>query len=212
MKGWTVGQQQNTPDPIADRLAELDRLIAEQKARLAQPVAAGGGMTADQLERVLAQQAEATKELVQASRPSRHTNPDHTHVSAFSYPEGDLKRPKRKLGVYDEAGTLVRTRETFFNNHRESEDDLTPAEIDAYNAITHTCEARDGRWTAVIKRGQLHVNVPSFTMDERNDLPQGLVLILRELADGPRAVDPAEMAVRIAALEKQLADAKLVSA
>ena len=212
MKGWQVTEKQ-TADPIAERLAELDRLIAEQKARMAQ--SGGGGMTAEQLGQVLAQQREATKELVQSTRPVRHTNPDHEHKSVFSYPEGDVKRPKPKLGVYDEAGQLVRLRETFFNNHRENEDDLTPAEIDAYNAITHSCEARDGRWTATIKRGQLHVNVPSFTADERSDLPQGLILILKELADGPKAVDQASMAARLADLEKELAEVKrqgLVSA
>lgn len=180
-------------DPVAERLAELDRLIEEQKKRLAQTT--GGGMTAEQFTQVLATMQQGQKEIADASRPVRHSNPDHLHISAFSHPEGDLKRPKNKLA-----------RETFLNGHRESEEDLTPGEIDAYNAIQHSCEARDGRWTAVVKGKRLLIDVPSKTPDDRMDLPSSLTLILRELALGKRAADPVEMAARLSALEKQMAE------
>jgi hypothetical protein len=189
-KGWTVEKNTQAADPVAERLAQLDRLIDEQKARLATLPAAAGGMSKDDLREVLA----GVKEDRESTRSVRHSNADHLHVSAFSHPLGDLKQPKARL-----------TRETYFNNHRESEDDLTPAEIDAYNAITHTCEARggsEGGWTAVVKGNRLLVNVPSYTIDERMNLPNGLVLILRELAEGPRAVTPENMATRIAELER----------
>lgn len=184
-------------DPVADRLAQLDALIEEQKKRLAQ--SGGGGMTADQLQAVLTSVTAGQKEIADASRTVTHSNPNHEHKSAFSYPEGDLKRPKPKL-----------QRETYLNGHREAEDDLTPAEIDAYNAITHSCEARDGRWTAVVKGKRLIIDVPSKTPDDRMDLPNGLVLILLELAKGKRAADPMEMAARIAALEKAAEQAGIV--
>src|SRR5687768_11906514 len=201
-KGWQVADKPK--DPVAERIAELDRLIAEQKARLAQ-AQPSGGMTAEQLAQVLAQQANATKELVQASRPVRQANPDHEHISVFSYPEGDLKRPKPQFL----AGKNGQPREVFFNYHRESRDDLTPAEIDAYNAITHSCTAyeergTEGMWKAIVTPNRLEVRVPSYTADERSDLPNGLVLILGILANGPKAADPAQLAAELAEMKREL--------
>lgn len=155
---------------------------------------------AEQLAQVLASQTEGQKAIALAARPVSFSNPDHEHISAFSYPEGDRKRPKPKLA-----------RETYFNGHRESAEELMPAEIDAYNAIQHSCEARDGRWTAVIKGNRLMIDVPTKTPDDRMDLPGGLVLILRELALGRRAADPIEMAARVAALEAMMAEKGLVA-
>jgi hypothetical protein len=201
--GWTVAEQK--PDPIADRLAELDRLIEQQRARLA---AMPSGTDANVLERIFEKQDERQRELIAAqkeiaenARPARHSNPDHTHVSAFSYPEGDLKREKPKFLK----GATGAPREVFFNNHREREEDLTPAEIDAYNAITKSCEARGGRWTATVKANALYVTIPSYTSDDRQDMHNGLVLNLRELADGPKAVDLVDLVSEVAELRKQLA-------
>ena len=196
-KGWTVSKTENTPaaDPVADRLAQLDALIEQQKERLAAleaaPPSNSGGITMDGLREVL----KATKEERDETRTIRHSNADHKHLSAFSVPggRGDLKDPKPTL-----------TRETFFNNHHEREDELTPAEIEAFNAITHSCTARNDTWTARVKGNRLLVDVPSHTMDDRMNLPDGLVLILRELAQGERAVTPADMAARIADLERQV--------
>lgn len=188
------------PDPVAERIAELDRLIEQQKARMA-AMSGGGGLSGDDLKAILASQTEATRSLVESARPARHSNPDHLHISAFSYPEGDLKRPKPKF--ID--GANGRPREVFFNNHRESPDDLTPAEIDAYNLITKSCEARGGRWTATVKANALYVTIPSYTSDDRQDMHNGLVLNLRELADGPKAVELTDLVAEVAALRKQLA-------
>lgn len=192
--------EKQTSDPLAEKLAELDRLIEQQKARLA-ALPTGGGLSADDLKAILASQADATRSLVEAARPTRHSNPDHLHVSAFSYPEGDLKREKPKFL----AGAHGKPREVFFNNHRENPEDLTPAEIDAYNAITKSCEARDGRWTARVTANALYVTIPSYTSDDRQDMHNGLVLNLRELADGPKAVDLVDLVAEIDALRKQVA-------
>ncbi len=205
--GWKVVEKAPAADPIAERLAELDKLIEEQKARLAAlPAASDGSLTA--LERILEKQdarqrelLETQKEIAERSRPVRHSNPDHLHVSAYSYPEGDLKRPKPTFLK----GPNGRPREVFFNHHREREEDLTPAEIDAYNAITKSCEARDGRWTATVKANALYVNIPSFTSDDRQDMHNGLVLNLRELANGPKAVDLVDLVAEVADLRRQLA-------
>lgn len=192
--------QFNAPDPIAAKIAELDRLIEQQKARLAS-MPSSTGLSGDDLRAILASQTEAQRQIAEASRPVRHSNPDHTHVSAFSYPEGDLKRPKPTFLP----GSSGKPREVYFNHHREREEDLTPGEIDAYNAITKSCEARDGRWTAVVKSNALFVTIPSFTSDDRQDMHNGLVLNLRELADGPKAVDLVDVVAELAELRKQLA-------
>lgn len=194
------------PDPIAAKLAELDALIEQQKARLASLPTSGGGITASDLKEILATQTQAQREIADSTRSVRHSNPDHLHISAFSHPEGDLKRPKAKLD-----------RETYFNGHREREDDLTPAEIDAYNAIQQSCTARedrgeDGMWKATVTKHRRLVRIPSFTADDRMDMNNGLVLNLLELSKGKAAVDPADMAIRIAALERQLSEQGRVSA
>jgi hypothetical protein len=187
---WTVATEKTPAEsvvgvPVTMTMDQLQLLLQSVQ---------GAGVKPEDIKAILAQQAESTKELVQASRPMRHSNPAHEHKSAFSHPEGDVKRPKARL-----------TRETYMNNHRESEDDLTPFEIDAYNAIQHPCEARDGTWTVRFNRNRMFIDVPSFTQDDRMNLPNGLVLILRELSHGAKAADPSEMLLRIAALEAQIA-------
>ncbi len=104
-----------------------------------------------------------------------------------------------------------RSRQVFFNGARESEEQLTPEEIDAYNAITESREARDGRWKAVIDQNgkRLLLTVPSHSLDDRGDVPP-LVLVLRELALGAKAADPSQMAARLAALEQAMAQHGLV--
>lgn len=183
--GETPGADESTAaqpvQMVAITTEQLQTLIAGNQT---------GGLSASDLKEILASQKEEREE----TRSVRRSNADHKHISAFSYPEGDLKAPKPKLA-----------RETYFNNHRESEDELTPLEIEAFNAITHTCEARGGSWTARVKGNRLLVDVPSQTMDDRMNLPDGLVLILTELAQGVRAVTPADMLAQIAALQKQVA-------
>jgi hypothetical protein len=201
MASKNFGKDDDAADPIADKLAELDRLIEEQKARLAALPAQATGLTGNDLKMILDSQRENQKALVEATRQVRHSNADHEHKSAFSHPEGDLERPKAKF----------RFKEVFHNGHREREDDLTPAEIDAYNQITHSCEARGGRWTATVKNNRLMVTIPCFTLDERMDVPS-LPLQLLELAQGERAVTPDNMAAELIALRKAVETAGIVIA
>ena len=181
-----MGQQNDKP-AVAPVMVTMS--TEQLQALIASLPNSGGGITSADLKALL----DSQKEEREQSRSVRHSNADHPHVSAFSHPLGDLKQPKPKLA-----------RETYFNNHRESEDELTPAEIEAFNAITHTCEAREGLWTARVKGNRLLINVPSYTMDDRMNLPDGLVLILTELAHGKKAVTPADMLQQIADLRAQL--------
>ncbi len=171
------------PPMLAMSMEQLQMLIASLPAS-----SPGAGLTAEALAEIL----KSNRTEQENRRAVRHSNADHEHVSVFSYPEGDLKRPKQKLA-----------RETFFNNHRVTEDEVTPLEVDCYNAIDATCSARDGRWEAIVDQGgrRLRVSVPSFTPDDRSDLPS-TVEILMELAQGTKAVSRLDMIARIAELER----------
>lgn len=198
--GWTVTEKTETKAeaPVAPVLLtmtpeQLRDLIASLPA--SSPAA---GLTAEALSEIL----KSNREEQESRRSVRHSNADHEHKSVFSHPGGDLKDPKPKL-----------TRETYFNNHLQSVDELTPLEIECFNAITATCSARGGAWKATIDQDgrRIRVDVPSFTIDDRMNLPS-LVEILTELAQGPKAVTPVDMIARIAELERIVRDQQAVRA
>lgn len=127
-------------------------------------------------------------------------NTIHPHISAYSYPEGDIARPKPKL-----------IRKTYFCGIEEKEDRLSPGEIDAYNAIVEPREARGGAWRAKIMRarhlgdpGELQVFVPAASVDQRMMLPGSLTLILLELNGGPSSSDVVVLLRQIETLKAML--------
>jgi hypothetical protein len=132
----------------------------------------------------------------EVGRTVRRSNATHPGISAFSYPEGDEKRPKPKLKY-----------ETIFCGARQREDQLTPQEIDLFNQFTGNKDAREGAWTARIDKDgskrRLVVLVPAKTIDHLATLPP-LTQILSELLYGADVVDPLKQMDRIAALEAQL--------
>lgn len=136
--------------------------------------------------------------LEQTRRVQRPENANHPEISAYSYPEGNLKHPKPTL-----------KRLTFCNKVKQHEDLLTPEEIEAFNSFQVNSTARDGQWTAVIEKNgtteRLLIDFPCKTPDDRMNLPNGLLLILKELREGPESVDVGSMAARLARLETQLA-------
>ena len=153
------------------------------------------GIDEDTLSRILATVGQASAEGMRRSiKPDNVTNPG---ISAFSYPEGEQARPKPKL-----------TRETYFCGALQRDEQLTPEEIDAFNAITTERTSRNGTWKAWTEqngsRQRLHVFIPNKSLDDRMNMPNGLILILKELADGQEAVNPISMMERIKQLEAQL--------
>jgi hypothetical protein len=190
-----------TPDD-ARKLA-FDGFSAEQILDLAQAMpkggsGGGGGLSKQDLQDIVTGASKAAAEAgSEGMRRVLHPqNAQHPHVSAFSYPEGNIAHPKPTL-----------LRETYFCGSRCREDQLTPREIDLLNAITGSMSAREGRWTADItgvgKNEQLHIVVPCKSIDDRMNLPS-LELICVELAQGQAAVDPLSLAERVRALEAQL--------
>lgn len=166
----------------------------------------GGGLSNEQfaetLRGVMGTQAEAF------GRQLRPENVVHPGISSFSYPEGDTLRPKPILK--DAKG---HPRETIFCGARQMEATLTPAEIDGFNAISESCEARGGSWFARVKpsgKGKsevLWVHVSCADIDDRMELPS-LTAILYELASGPRAVNLESVLVQLQDLRDQLARAQ----
>ena len=206
-KGWTVTEKNNTnATEAAPAVAPvLLTMSPEQLAALIASLPANSpaaGLTAESLAEIL----KSNREEQETRRTVRRSNADHEHKSVFSHPLGDLKQKKDTLHTPD-----GRLRETYFNNHLENVDELKPIEIDCFNAIQADCTARAGRWVAKIDQDgrRLRVDVPSFTPDERSDLPS-LVEILTELAQGPKAVTTIDMIARIAELERLVAASQTV--
>jgi hypothetical protein len=146
---------------------------------------ATGGLTNDALVQLIEGQRKA-------ANPS---NNYHAGISAFSYPEGDRARPKPALD-----------RETYFCGAKQQEEQLMPSEIDAFNALQESrlIEKPNGPWECEVTAKRRMVTLPVASRDQLMDLPNSLILILRELANGSEAVDPVRMAKRIQELESRL--------
>lgn len=195
-KGWTPVEKNEPKQPESVAPVLLTMTPEQLQALIAAlpQSSPASGLTAEALADIL----KANRQEAEARRSVRHSNADHPHISAFSLPGGDLKQPKPTFQTPD-----GRKRETYFNNHLVSEDESTPHEIACFNAIQTTCSARGETWHARIDQDgrRLRVDVPSYTIDDRMNLPS-LVEILTELAQGPKAVSTPEMLARIADLER----------
>lgn len=153
----------------------------------------------------LAFQQQSLKEDRLVRRRENATDPG---ISAFSYPEGEREHPKPRLGRW-EGGRFIPRATYWPRGVKLREELMTPEEIEAFNAITQSCTARDGLWTATVTRSgtteTLEVHAPVKSPDDRMNLPNGLLLILRELREGPAAVDVNHMAAEIADLKRRMA-------
>lgn len=152
-----------------------------------QSAVVGGGLTSADLKALLEGQRKAM-------RPENETHPG---ISAFSYPEGDVARPRPTL-----------RRPTYFAGGVQREDSLTPLEIDLFNRFETTRASRNGRWRALIKQNgsaqELFIDIADAkSMDGRIGLPP-LTSILRELLDGEEAANPDLLFARVTELEAKI--------
>lgn len=149
------------------------------------------GLTGEQLEKILEGTAKSTRK---ALKPENDTAPD---VSAFN-PRGERDHPRPRL-----------RRKTYWAGAELHHDELTLDEIELFNQVEHTVEARHGSWRAELKRtgsdgtSELHVTFPCRNTDDRMDLPS-MALMMRELLGGTKAVDPISLAEQVAELQQQL--------
>jgi hypothetical protein len=188
----TAKQDESSRSIDGDRILALLERVLEKGAE--------SGLNAQQLEAILSKVGVTNAiAMQQALKPE---NTQHDHISAFF-----TKADQAKYGHYTNKPKLVcadgTPREVFMNFHRESEDDLTCAEIDAYNSITTDCEARNGTWKAQItdKGKRLHISVPVAFMDARMSLPPSLILLVHELKTGQGVAEIHELLSEIARLK-----------
>jgi hypothetical protein len=138
---------------------------------------------------------DAIRDLIkEQGRTSLKSNAQHPEISVFSYPEGNVARPKPKLD-----------KRTYFNSVQLSEDTLTPAEIELLNALDSDRECRGGKWKVEIKNDRRLLWIPSKTMDDRASLPESLSLILLELATGSETLNPNFLVDEVLKLRQQVA-------
>lgn len=187
----------DTPDPSPNTLDAIYALIQSLPEAMK-----NAGLQPAQMKEMLDAVAQGTQK---AMHPE---NAVHPGISAYSYPEGDVARPKPKL-----------TRTTYFGGRRESEEQLTPAEIDAYNAIVTPRTCRSGAWRAEIRqpthqgaKADLLVWVPDQTVDARMMLPGSLTLLLLELNGGPSTENVLDLLKQIDTLKALLTSKGMTAA
>lgn len=190
---------------LDEEIAKFRSMNAALEAQLArlEEKSSGGGISKQDLQDVLASNTEAHR---RAMKPENLAN--MTPIGAFN-PTGSKDKPKL-------IGSDGKPRKTFYVGSPMREDQLNPDEILLFNRFTADKDSRNGRWTArVIRNGsseELHIDFPHKEISDRMDLPSGqgesptsCELILRELLDGPNAVNSNFLAERVASLERQLA-------
>jgi len=189
---------------VAEQRQVLDRI--ERKAEKFEEKYVPPSDDVKNLAAAMLAHVEATRALTeQTARTIRQSNAYTPEISAYSYPEGNVARPKPILS--DAKGA---PRETFFCGIRQEESLLTPDEILAFNKITSPRTSRGGTWRADIQHAgmgaeRLLVQVPNQSISDRMELPSGLRLILLELEAGQEAIDPLRLTDEIQKLQATVA-------
>ncbi len=200
-----------TDDPLPqvslsfEQLKDLLAMAQSDKAPSAELQAAILGLNAT---------IDASKKLTQGiERTVRRSNAEGQDVSVFNFKAGcehctnNTPHPETgKLG-HPKPALLY---ETYFpNGAKVVGEDCTITEIELFNAFTGSKTARDGKWTATLTRkggkGRLIVDAPSYSLDQRAELPP-LVQILMELLHGAHAADPAHLFDQVQALNARIAE------
>jgi hypothetical protein len=183
-----------------DTVAVVEALIA----KIGELQKSGGGLTTEQLDKLLEKTAGTTAEAFRhALIPENKTHPG---ISVYSYPEGERARPNPKLVM-----------DVIFCGYRQRVDNLTPEEIQACNALAdgQAYEARDGQWSArKVRDGTkslllVHC-VEAIDRDRARDLPPMLNILL-ELKNGPQAVDLAFLSRQLDEMRGRLVQAGLMA-
>ncbi len=188
------------PSPTVPRLtgeeiqsgAPSVSLSFEQLMELVKAATAGGSKSAE-----FELATTALKELSsQVKRTVRQSNAEYPGISVFSHPEGELAHPKDRLKY-----------QTYCVGQKQSEEQLTPQEIDLFNAFTSSKEVPSKRWKAELTQNgsatRLSVTFPARTNDDLATLPP-LTQILAELLYGSEVADPVLGMQRLAEAEKRI--------
>lgn len=177
------------------------RALAEQVKAMTKAAAKGGGVDAETLEAMLGRVAQMT-----AAAQDRMLHPDnreHPGISVYSYPEGDLKRPKPDLKV---PMTWV--------GYPLTTDTLTPTEIDLLNQAKpgdYGFTRTDGTTDKLTIRADVDVQgAPTklhfvFLTAERKDTLPSMVNMLRDAfaVPSPEQVELARLRAEVERLKAQ---------
>lgn len=97
----------------------------------------------------------------------------------------------------------------------QTEDILTPLEIELFNSFTRSTTAHNGQWTAILKQdgnsSVLAVDFPAKTLDQLAELPRSLAELLGELLYGDEATDATDMVGEMMRLKKRIAELESVT-
>lgn len=135
-------------------------------------------------------------------------NEDYNEISPFTYPEGELVRPKPLLRAKTFFGRVIYKDDSpRVVGIRIREDALTPLEIELFNQITEHRSARNGQWLAQVRQTgtvpELHVGVLIETQDQRMSLPS-LVEILTELGTGNKVPQTSDLMQQLADMQARV--------
>ncbi len=204
-----TGEASATPVDLKAML--IDTMKSLSPAELAEILRGAGavpttqGLTPETLQSLVqAFQATSTTAVRDTLRLERKENP--------SYPAKSVFHP---AGVFDDEGRVLAPKKTFrrltfFQGVRLAGELETEQEIELCNAFTTDRDAREGNWTARIENKgrpteKLLIKIPSKTADDRMENSLPFALILRELLDGPEAVNPDVLQRQIDELKTQVA-------
>lgn len=156
--------------------------------------------------------AQTTKLATEVERTTRRSNAHGQDVSVFNFkPSCDHCQhgtPHPETGLIGHPKPAL-TYDTYWpKGCKVFKEDCTVLEIELFNSFTASRTARDGTWTATLKRkstggGTLVVDAPSFHMDDRASLPP-LPQLLMELLHGPEQADPMLLIDRMLAMEQKI--------
>jgi hypothetical protein len=178
--------------------AEQIELLLEKKMQEFRQLQTTAAPNFDALASSLEQIAGATgRQADEIARTVRKSVADPPKISVFSHPEGERAHPKARLRY-----------QTYLNNIRVREDELTPEEIETCNGFEQGVkEAMRGAWSATVTHNgttpQLMIKVPSFSADNRGDLPSFLAIV-STLLKGEDVADPDKALKRLTWAETQI--------
>lgn len=192
-------KQQTTEERLKALEERNQQLMAMLEAKI-EP--ASGGLTREDFLLGMTQAMSAankTSELIASKH--KPENVDHLQRGPFEHPDGGIAKPKPAL-----------KREMIFGGRLRA-DELTYAEVEALNALSDSLSrsqkrlARDGKWSATVSDDdtRLTIRVPVKTIDDRQDLPPFLGIVL-ELTSGNRALETADVLAELMLLRSQVAD------
>lgn len=163
------------------------------------------------------------------ARTVRRSNAQASGFTVFAYDRRcDYCTKKQRHPVVDETGAVVLNAEgpyahpkpklvhkVFVCGGPQTEESLTPLEIELFNQFTHSKTAHNGAYTAMLRRdgtsSVLTIDFPAKSLDNLQDLPRSLAELLAELLYGDEATDAQDLVGEVMRLKKRLAELESVS-